>query len=267
MASPAPKGFTPPNFRTPRLLGIFNVLFAAQILVCGLCMGSYTLTMPIWGKVMAQAQNQAKLQVENANKAALDAVEEQLKEAKTDKEKEALEARKREIEARPNFVMPGMMDISKMGLDDPTLVGWTWSEVISGLVLNVLMLVSGVGLMSWKPWGWSLALWTSVLKILRLCLVYGFFIVAIVPPMSQRIGDMVGGMLVAQQAALGRAGTMPPASMFARIYTVTYSAMGLWMLLLGVIYPALQIWWLTRPGVKLACSGTMKLPREPRQPC
>ena len=266
MAGPASKGFTPPNFRTPRLLGIFNVLFASQILVCGLCMGTYTLTMPIWGRVMVQAQNQAKSQVENSNKAALDAVDDQLKEAKTDKEKAELEARKKEIETRPKIIMPGMMDFSKMGLDDPKLVGWTWTEVISGLVLNALMVASGVGLMNWKPWGWSLAFWTSVLKILRLCLMYGFFIVAIVPPMSQRIGNMVGDMLVAQQATVGRAGTMPPVSMFTRIYTVTYSAMGLSMMLVGVIYPALQIWWLTRPGVKLACSGTMKLPREPRQP-
>ena len=50
--TPLPKGLVPPDFRTSRLLGIFNTLFASEILLCGLCMCGYTATLPLTSKVM-----------------------------------------------------------------------------------------------------------------------------------------------------------------------------------------------------------------------
>jgi hypothetical protein len=71
-----------------------------------------------------------------------------------------------------------------------------------------------------------------------------------------------------QQAAMGRTGPQagPSTEMFVRIYTVTYSAIGVGIMVLGAVYPLLLLWFLTRPGVKLACSGALKPPKEPNQP-
>ena len=48
----------------------------------------------------------------------------------------------------------------------------------------------------------GLWIWTAVLKIARLVLIYGFFIIVIVPNFSEKLGHMVGEMMNAQQQQL-----------------------------------------------------------------
>lgn len=267
MAGAAPRGTTMPNFRTPRLLGIFNVLFATEILACGLCMGGYAVTLPLWGRVIQQAQSQTRQRFEAAKKAELVALAAREKGAKTAEERAEIAGERLRVEARPDpTAAAGMMDLNKMGMNDPALIRWTWTEVLSGLVLNAMLLASGIGLLHWKPWARSLGVWTGALKVLRLVLVYGFFIIGVVPPVSQRIGEAVSTMMAGQPGMAPPAGAGSPAAMFTRIYTVIYSAWGVGMIVLGVIYPAVLLWLLTRPGVKVACAGTHKLPKEPNQP-
>jgi hypothetical protein len=44
------------------------------------------------------------------------------------------------------------------------------------------------------------------------------------------------------------------------------TAIGVMMLLGGVVYPAVLIWLLNKPAVKVACSGTFLPPKEPKEP-
>lgn len=265
-ASPQPPRAVP-NFRTARLVGIFNVLFSVQILLCGLCMGVYVVTLPIWGRVFADVQAQAKQQVERAKASRLAELDDAAKKADTPEKKAEIAALRKEVESAPDPDFTGMMDISKMGMTDPVTVGWAWVEIVTGLVLNTLMLLSGVGLMHWKPWSRKVAVWTAALKILRLVVVYSAFIVLVVPPMAKQLGDLVGDAMTKQQAALGRKGAAPPTQVFVQVYTVTYTLTGVGMMVTGVVYPALVVWLLTRPGVVSACSGAYRLPPEPKQPC
>jgi hypothetical protein len=97
--------------------------------------------------------------------------------------------------------------------------------------------------------------------------LYGFFIVVIVPPVARNLGEMVVQMAAQQQIPMAAPKTaMPDAALFARIYTVMYSVMGVGMAALGSVYPLIVLWLLTRPGVKSACAGVYKLPPEPNQP-
>lgn len=266
MSQSAPVRMTPPNFRTSRLVGIFNVLFASQILLCGLCMSGYTMTLPLWGRVFAQAQKQSEAQGERLRTAQLEGAIEQEKAAKTDQEKIEAAARRMEIEKRPKSTIPVMVDFTKMGFTDPKLLAWSWTELATSLVLNVMMLVAGVGLMNWKSWARPLGIWTAVLKIVRLVLVYGFFTLTIAPLLAQKMGEVVVAMIALQPGMMGGGGAPPPQAMFVKIYLIQFSVMGLGIIILGVIYPAIVIWLLTRPGVKFACSGRLKLPMEPKQP-
>ena len=265
MSGPPPVGFTPPNFRVPRLLGIFNVLFSVQILICGLCLGGYTLTLPAISRGLGQLQKQVEKKAESDRKAQLDEVVEREKTAKTEQEKVEAAARRMEIENRPKATLPGTVDFTKMGIGDPQFINWTWVELLSGIVLNLMMLISGIGLLHWKPWARSLGIWTALLKIARLVLVYGFFVLTIVPPLARRMGAAVSEMM-ANQPGMRPPGGGSPDAFFARIYTVYYSALGLGMILFGVVYPLILLWLLTRPSVKSACSGRLKLPAEPNQP-
>lgn len=266
MSGPAPIGITPPNFRLARLVGIFNIIFATQILICGVVMAGYTLTLPLWGRVFTYITKQAEQQAAASKQARLEAVADQEKNAKTEQEKIEAAAKRLEIETRPNAGIPPTVDFTKMGFTEPHFVAWTWAEVLSGLILNVMMLVSGIGLLTWRPWSRPLAVWTALLKIVRLVLLYGYFVLAIVPPLATRMGSVVVEMMTAQQPGFAMPGGTPPVELFVRIYTISYSIMGVGIILGGIVYPVIVLWLLTRPSVKSACSGRLKLPKEPKQP-
>ncbi len=267
MGVAGPSGMVAPNFRTARLFGIFNVVFATLLLVFGLCMGGYVATLPMWGKVMAMSQNTIQTQMAAQKKASLAALDEEEKTATTDAEKARIAERRKEIEAGPKTVVVGGMDFSKLRMDDPIILVYSWTDVISGLILNLLMLAGGIGLLHWKPWARSLAVWTAILKVIRLFLVYGFFVIAVIPPYCRRMGEMVSEMMASQPQFGGKPPPFMNADWFTRIYVITYTAFAIGFVLFALIYPAIQLWFLTRPGVKAACSGQLKLPKEPNQPC
>ncbi|MBY0397982.1 MAG: hypothetical protein K2X91_16150, partial [Thermoleophilia bacterium] len=264
--SPAPTRMVPPNFRTPRLLGIVNFLISSQILVCGLGMASYLAVLPLVAEVTQSIVDEAGRAEDKKKEAALAGLDAEIKAAKTDVEKAVLAERRKAVESRPRMMMP-TMDFSAMGLTDRRVIAWSWAEVISGIVVNVLMLVSGVGLMSWKKWAWTMGVWTGWLKILRLLVLYGIFIAVVSPVMSQGMAKMATDMIAQQQAALGGGGgAPPPTQMLTQIYSVMNAAIGVMMIVGGAIYPAILLWLLHRPPVKSACSGAFLPPKEPKEP-
>ena len=265
MSSPEPRVLAVPNFRTARLMGIFNALFAVEILACGLLMSAYVATLPLMARAMKQFTSQIEQQADRQKQTALKGLDEEAAKATTEAEKTAIAARREKIETAPKVMLAPGVDFSKMGFDDPTILTWSWVELLSGMGLNVMLLASGVGLMHWKPWGRTLGIWTGVLKIARLLVFYLLFIIFIVPPMSKVFGELAVDMMQQQQAAVGRQGG-PPKDVFVRIYAVMYTVMGVGFAATGVIYPAVMVWILTRPGVVSASSGRFVLPKEPRQP-
>ncbi len=263
MGVEGPVRMAAPNFRIPRLLGIFSVVFATGLLLGGICMGGYVAIMPLVSGLMQSTQSRVSAQLEASRKAELNALAEREKKAKTDDEKIDLAAERKVIETRPLAPMNGMMDVNRVQMGDPSFLRYSWADVVSGIVLNVLLLISGIGLLSWRPWARRLAVWTAALKIVRLVGLYGFFIIVIVPPYCQKLGKAVDAMM--QTTGL-KSSPFMNAQALIKVYTVMYSAMGLGVMLLGVIFPAILLWFLTRPAVKSACSGLLKLPPEPGQP-
>lgn len=267
MSGASPAGIIAPNFRTPRLLGIFSVVFASGLLIVGFCLGGYLAVLPMFGKLMDVAQNQINAQAEASRKAELDALTQAEKDADTAEKKFDIAVRRKELERRPKSPMSGMMEVNRVTMGDPVVIGYSWVDVLSGLVVNVMLLASGIGLLSWRPWARTLGVWTASLKILRLVLLYGFFIIAVVPPFAQRLGKAASELLAANPLMTGvKALPFATAGFYTRMYTVMYSGVGLGMMVIGSVFPALVLWFLTRPAVKSACSGRLKTPLEPNQP-
>ena len=271
MESTGPSGYVVPQPRIPKVIGILNIVFAAALLICGACSGIYAAMMPSMAKMMTQVQAQADTQRKAQIQQSLESVAKEEKElealpadqknAQTEAKKGELTERRRELEEslkRPS-PMP-MFDMSKMGLDDPKLIGWWATDVVTALILNVLMLVSGIALVRFKPSGLSLGKWVAGLKIARLVVLYSVFIVVIVPPLSRNYARAVVDMFQQQQAAVGK--PLPPAlgiDQMTRLYTIMYSITGVAMMVLGGIYPIVTLWLLSRPGARAACLASKKL--------
>ncbi|MBL9121991.1 MAG: hypothetical protein JNG90_00030, partial [Planctomycetaceae bacterium] len=92
------------------------------------------------------------------------------------------------------------------------------------------------------------------LKIARLVLVYGFAIAVVVPLFAAMMGEMMEKTMSSMPQ---RAGGPPPAAQFgqgiAMFYGFALSAGAVLMVLVGMIYPLIMLWVLTRPKVKAAC--------------
>ena len=181
MAQAARGKFIVPNERIPKMIGILNITFAAQLLIVGLCSSLSILAMPFAMRAMGEMTKQVQRQMESKKKSLIEKLEADEEAAKTDVERAKIAARRQEIEDRPDVNPMGMMDLSKMGLDNPRLRIWSFTDMITGLIANSLLLASGIGLLGLRPWAWKLAIWVAVGKIIRIALC-----MAISPSCSSR---------------------------------------------------------------------------------
>ncbi len=251
-----------PNPRAAKTLGVFNVVFGSALMLCSLSTGAYVIAMPMMAQGMKADEAENRKFAEAKKAADLAELDNRAKTATTDQEKAAIVAERAVIEARRPATVPFGMDWERMGLTDPKLIAWSWAELLTALLLNGLMLASGVGLVSLSPWGRRLATGVYWAKIARLVLVYGIWIVVVVPPMSEKLGGAVSEM-IAQQQPPGGGGPRsqpPPPELFARVYGIMYSVGGVGMIVLGAIFPAVGLVVLNKPGVRKALAGPAEKP-------
>lgn len=247
-----------PNPRIPRTIGVLNIVFGAVILLFGVCTGAYIAVMPMFGKAMEDAQKQLTIKAEAQKQADLDALAAREEAAETDEEKDAIKQERARIEARPAFNMNAGMDFRKMGLTDRRFVRYMWTDLTTMLVLNVLMIASGIGLVRYRSWGRSLGVWVAGLKIVRLCILQIVWIAVVVPVLAHGMGTAIGEMMAQQQAAMGAKAPVPAAQQMTKAYGVMYTIMGVATILLGSIYPAICLWLLNKRGVKAACPASKR---------
>jgi hypothetical protein len=254
MAEAKQAGSALPSPRIPKVMGILNIGFGSALILFGVCMGMYVAALPFISKGMIQIQKKAEADEDARRKAELKAVDDAIEAAETEAAKKELQEERKAIEARPKIMITPGMDWTQMGFNDRPFLIYSWVEVVTGLLLNVLLIVSGIGLVRRKTWGLNLGIWTGAAKIVRLLLVYSYFAVAVVPPMAQKTGEMAAKMVVQQQQAMGKKApaNLEP-SLLIRIYSITYSVTAVAMILLGSIYPAILLFLLTRPGARAAC--------------
>lgn len=272
MDSPNPSGMIVPNPGPPKTIGILNIVFGGLMSLCGIGLMLQMLFMPVIGRFFETRQKQAVAQAERAQrdaiKAQLDELTAREKSAQTDVEKAEIEAERKALQNRPKPYVPNMaMGLNMMS--DPVVIRYTWGDYISGLVLNVAMIVSGIGLVRLKPWGRSLALWVAGLKIVRCLILAGFGIMVLAPVMTKQIGkefDNVGQQVGAQkgnpQAAAGVQQQMKTMKGFMGVMmAVSYGG----TYLSYTIYPIIVLVVLTRPRVKAACLAWEKPEADPFQ--
>jgi hypothetical protein len=262
--SPPPGPFVAPDHRTPRVLGILNIVFAANIIVCGLCMGAWVAFVPAQGRAMLEAQKKAQDAVKSQREAEIADLKSREGEAKTEDEKQAIRERREALQEKANQVIMPAPDMQTMGFSDPKVVAFMWAELLTNLALNLMMLAAGIGLVMRKRWSPRLGIATAGAKIVRLVLLYGFFALAIVPELSRKVAKAAVAMY-AQQGTGGLPGPAASLDFLTRVTMIQYSAIAAGMIVFGVIYPAATIWLLSRPGVRAACSGA-KPPTEPSEP-
>ena len=148
MGEQQPGKWVVPNPQIPHTFGIMNLVFGILMFLVGAGYLAITIVAPSFQKqMMVQLeQQQAK------NKAAHDAKVAELKAkeeaAKTKEEKDTLKDDREALESNVEPDLSAMNEMMNFNVfTDMRLAIYSFSEMIAGMILNVLMAIAGVGLL------------------------------------------------------------------------------------------------------------------------
>jgi hypothetical protein len=248
------EGLVVPKPGIPKTLGILNIIFGVILVLFGICGIGMTVLAPALMDMGDGLIKKTQADVEARNKATEKQFDDQIAAAKTDEEKKALEQQKAATIAMQPRVQPVDMSAAKEVLKDPTIMGVTYAGAFSGLILHIMLLVSGIGLIRLAPWARSLAVWWGGLVILYLAIFLAANI-AIVMPANKPITDKQIANL--EEQAKGK----PPGSPEEMTLKVTKLGVSLALpLAVGqtiglMIYPIVVLILLNTKGARAACLG------------
>jgi hypothetical protein len=242
-----------PKTSIPKTIGVLNIVFGLLLMMCSVCVGLSMAMQSAMAPMFAVQQQQMQQIQEAEREKRLQVLQNQEQAAADENAKAALREKQKELLAKPLVKMPDMAKLtSEMGLAQYGI-----ADAVTGLLLNVLLVISGIGLINFKDWGRRLGIWVAALKIVRLIALYSYFIVVVVPRISKALATMFKDMgdQIANAAPAGQpAPNVAEFEQMGAMMGVMYTAQGIAMIILGVIYPIIVLILLSRPRVKAACT-------------
>jgi hypothetical protein len=148
-------------------------------------------------------------------------------------------------------------------LADLRLAIFYLSEVGSGILLNILMIIGGGGLLALAEWGRRLSLGVAWLKIVRQVAMAILMLVLVLPITTERTQKVFAKMEAQIQAKSG-AVAMRMTDM-ARIGAIWGAITAIVGAIIACIYPGLMVWFLTRPRARAACLPVSSKPGPPEE--
>jgi hypothetical protein len=240
-----------PNPQIPRNFGLMNLIFGGILLLLGAGQAALTVYGP---KLFQPLEDQFKerFKEENAKRETRIAeLKDQIKVAKTEDEKANLQTELLGLQKKPELD-PKMFDQAKSLQTDPRILAYTYTEMITGIILNVLMVVSGVGLLMLAEWARRLAVAVGWLKILRWVTIVAATAFVILPITTAKMEPML--RKVQMQVAAGPGGGASSfAVMATQMQAVLTIVTSVASAVIACIYPVFLIWFLTRPKARAAC--------------
>jgi hypothetical protein len=238
-----------PDASTPKTIGVLNIIFSSLLLLCGTCGTVYTMMLVVAGPLMQANEGNMKDTMQQIRDKELEERDRQIEKTDDADVKQQLQAERDKRAAEP-VVVP---DFTKVyGMSDPRVTGYYLVDLFSALLLNLGMLVSGIGLIGIKEWGRRLGIWVARLKLLRLVVLYGIFLAVVMPIQVESMREGFAEMEKMAPARGNRPPNMPAAVATGMTYTLAGTAIG--MVVLGAIYPAISWLLLRRESVKAACT-------------
>ncbi len=258
MDQPDATGLVVPKPQICKTIGILNIVFGTILIFYGLCSGISMLMMPYMTRMMETQQKtmEAKVQAdfEASQKKRLDEIDVELEAAKTDEERAEIEARKAAVLNRPKPYIPNSMIGLKIS-SSPEMQAFTWGDVITGELLYIPLLISGIGLIQMREWSRKLSIWVYRIWIVRLVVFVVLGVAVITPMMTTAMDKEFAQMGDQMQQQMGPKGagvkkTMRQVSRFAGAATG-----GAYVLQYGVsmLFPGIALYFITRPGARAAC--------------
>ena len=254
MSQGIPKGYILPTPRRAKLVGTLNIIFSLLIM---LYIGGMIAMMVFSPAILEMSQGPIREIQAKSVKARRDEVaslKQKVAEAKSDEEKAVLTRQIDAIEKKPEPKVPDLKKIQEQMMT-PGFKALTAVDLGTGLLLNIAMLVSGIGLARLKESSRKLAIWTFVLKLVRLTILLLVAIFITMPMSAKMSADMMREM----QQAGANASPIPLDDMM-KIQAVAGLVMAVASYLVAVVWPSIGLVLLTRPGTRAACLASASKP-------
>ena len=247
-----------PKPGVPKTLGILNVVFGVLLILGGVCTIGSLVAAPMMMSFASNTVKKVEQDVDARNKAELAPIDGQIAAEKDEAKKKDLEDQRSQIIAKqakaPNI---GNMTQAMDTIKDPTIMAVSYAGAITGTLLHIVLLISGIGLIRMKPIGRTLAnAWGSLIIIQVLALTTAN-VILVVPIQKQLVEKQVAEL---EKQAQGKPANSPEA-MAVNLSKATASLTGPMAIagpLTGLIYPIILLILVNTPGSRAALVGSAK---------
>jgi hypothetical protein len=244
-------------------IGVFNILYGGLLLLCGMGCANAFVPSIANQKMPTFDQKEAHNILEEMHRLRISELQRQEQSAATPAIKTQIKAEREKLEANPPKVAE-KIDPAPVNEGIAWFFRYAWTDVATGPVLNLLLLISGIGLLLHQNWARLLAIVTAALKILRLVALCILLVAFAIPKMARMCDVLAGSELgkayfkqaMEQQKAQGGnpAAPQPTPELVAEVLRTSGYAYAILLPCLGSIYPIIVLVLLTRPGARAATS-------------
>jgi hypothetical protein len=251
-SAPTPK-LVIPNPQAPKTLGILSIIFGSVLLLFGTCQGFMIIFGPTFGRLMDTSLKDTQAQIDAERQSELNRLKSRELAAESPEEKARIQSERQALEARPKVrIQTTSVAQSFDQFRDPVFMAYTWASTSTGLLLDVFMIVTGIGLLRLRPWGRTGSLWMAGLRIARV-LFFSTISMLVIVPRTIELQRKQFQEIENQMKAQGQA--PPPGlrmSEFSKISAAaTYGGIIAYVVF-APIYPIILLVALNRPRVKAA---------------
>jgi hypothetical protein len=252
MSRNAPESLVIPDEKTPRLFGTLNIVFGSVLLLCNLIQGGFYVAAPMIKNLVETWQVQLNATFKTQAETREAELKRRVVAAKTEADKAQAQADLDAYLAQPKPNV-STMTMGFQGMEDRRIRAYAYTEMLSGIVLNTLMIVSGAALLSLKAWGRKWAVAIAGIKLARLAALVTVSIAMVIPLQVKAMEGQMQGAMAQVKAAPGGAKVPALAFMTPQAMSAMSTAGVILNAIAAAIYPAMVLVMLTKARVKAAC--------------
>ncbi len=246
------EGYVEPKPGIPKTLGILNIIFGTLLVLGGGCFLMFFLATPTlmtFAEKTAKDQQATKAKI---NEAARKSLDEREKTETSDEQKAAIAAERQAITDSEKVPMVDLGFVSEL-YKNPLVLGYNLTYFGTGLLLHLLLLISGILLVRTVPSGRTLALAWAGLQVVQLVAFLAINTIYVEPKLKPTVDRMVADLEAKAQAGDAAPQVVQQLQMVrAMEQSQTKTITGIAFALVGSIYPIIVLILLNSAGAKAA---------------
>ena len=187
-------GFVLPKPAIPKTFGILNLIIGVLGILSGLCLLGYAVATPVLMQLAERSIKEEQAKDAERRKVELAALDAKVAAAKSEAETTVAVQEKADYLAEsPSDVVPDFSSVSAM-VGNPVVIAHACAFNGIGVLLNIFLIASGIGLIKLAPWGRSMAVWLAWITIVSLGILAATDLLIVQPVNAKLTAKMINDL-------------------------------------------------------------------------